>query len=169
MLSVYLKIFSVRCLLFYSSAHEFVPSLESNWYHVPSIFSLLETSHLCAHMLFLSIQSGVYFLSLNLAGLWLALTNSMQQKWHPASGRPRQLWIWLSWGPLATMWKKSNLPFGTNKAAEAPDMWVKYLDPPARVKLSQPTSHEAETSRPHPALPTLQNWNKEKALVALNH
>lgn len=132
------------------------------------IFPAWNLPSLCTHAVPLHPE-WVYFLSLSLAGLWLALTNSMQQKWHPASGRPRQLWIWLSWGPLATMWKKSNLPVGTHKAAEEPDMWVKYLDPPTRVKLSQPTSHEAETSRPHPALPTLQNWNKEKALVALNH
>lgn len=87
------NIFCPMFLLFYL----FVPSLnDSNRYCLPTMcpafFSLLEISHPCSYMPFLFIHSGICFLS---PYIWLALTNWMQQKWHPAICKPGHLWLLL--------------------------------------------------------------------------
>lgn len=170
-ISLYIKLFMYcLCILkylsyvFYYSIHSFNPffCLFTQWfqlilfvYHMSGIFPLLETSHGFTHAAPLHPESSLFPLSLNLAGLWLALTNRTWHKWHPSGHRPGasetwQLQLLLSRGPWATVENKCRLSVGENETAEAPDManpesWI------LKPQLSRPSQCHMEQ---RPAIPT---------------
>ena len=119
----------------------FIQSLNNcNWYSLSGtcIYSpAWNLLSLFIHAIPLQPEWSLFPLSLNLAGLWLALTYRMWQKWHPADLRvgPSEIWrpqLLVSWGPQevkkSPVKKKVQPPFFSlleKEATEALDMQVK--------------------------------------------
>lgn len=170
-LPIYLKIFVLRFFLFYSFIYSFfvrsIIPIDKLVCHTPGIFPLLEGSHGFTHSAPLYPESSLFPLSLNLAGLWLALTNRPWHKWHPTllvTGqglqKPGNFSFCSLKGP-EPLYKISAASLLEKTGQLRHQTWESsILDPQAPVKLSQPAPHGAETSNPHLALLTMQNQNR---------